>query len=88
MLFGPFPAWYVQSSYKEFRDPASRRRRRKGSLKSETVKYGRDSLWSRTRERLHWQGSAAYTKDIRPLAREGAPPKEDRNCQTIIYIWS
>jgi hypothetical protein len=33
-------------------DPASRRRRRKGSLKSETVKYGCESQGTRTRERL------------------------------------
>jgi hypothetical protein len=30
------------------REPASRRRRRKGSLKSETEKYGRESQGTRT----------------------------------------
>jgi hypothetical protein len=30
------------------RDPASRKRRRKGSLESETVKYGRESYGTRT----------------------------------------
>jgi hypothetical protein len=35
----------------------------KGSLKSETVKYCRESQGTRTRERLRWQGPAAYTKD-------------------------
>jgi hypothetical protein len=46
----------------------------KGSLKSETVKYGRESHGTRTRERLRWQEPAAYTKDkTRPLVREGAP---------------
>jgi hypothetical protein len=35
----------------------------KGSLKSETVKYGRESQGTWTRERLRWQGPAAYTKD-------------------------
>jgi hypothetical protein len=33
----------------------------KGSLKSETVKYGRESQGTRTRERLRWQEPAAYT---------------------------
>jgi hypothetical protein len=37
-----------------------------GSLKSETVKYGRESQGTRTEERLRWQGPAAYTKD-RPV---------------------
>jgi hypothetical protein len=33
-----------------YRSPASRRRQRKGSLESETVKYGRESHGTRTRE--------------------------------------
>jgi hypothetical protein len=60
----------------------------KGSLKSETVKYGRESQGTRARERLRWQGPAAYIKDTRPLVREGAPQKQDRNCQIVIDIWS
>jgi hypothetical protein len=61
----------------------------KGSLKSETVKYGRESQGTRIRERLRWQGPAAYTKDsTRPIVREGALQKQDRNCQTVINIWS
>jgi hypothetical protein len=55
------------------RDTASRRRRRKGSLKSETVKYGRESQGTRTQERLRWQGPAAYTKDRPALSSERAP---------------
>jgi hypothetical protein len=47
----------------------------KGSLKSETVKYGRDSQGIRTRERLSWQGPAACTKDRPVLSSERAPPK-------------
>jgi hypothetical protein len=35
----------------------------KGSLKTETVKYGGEIQGTRTRERLRWQGPAAYTKD-------------------------
>jgi hypothetical protein len=34
-----------------------------GSLKSETVKYKRESQGTRPGERLHWQEPAAYTKD-------------------------
>jgi hypothetical protein len=47
-----------------------------GSLKSETVKYGHESQGTQTRERLHWRGPAAYTKD-RPSSRpsERAPQK-------------
>jgi hypothetical protein len=60
-----------------------------GSLKTETVKYGREMQGTRTRERLRWRGPAAYTTDTtRPLVREGAPQKHDSNCQTILNIWS
>jgi hypothetical protein len=46
----------------------------KGSPRSETVKYDRESQGTRTQERLRWQGPAAYTKrQTRPLVREGAP---------------
>jgi hypothetical protein len=38
----------------------------KGSLKSETVKYGHESKGTRTREKLCWRGPVAYTKD-RPV---------------------
>jgi hypothetical protein len=54
----------------------------KGSLKSETVKYGRESQGTRTRERLRWQGPLACKKrQTRPLVREGAPQKQNRNVQ-------
>jgi hypothetical protein len=43
----------------------------KRSFKSETVKYG----WTRTQERLRWQGPAAYTKDRPVLSLERAPHK-------------
>jgi hypothetical protein len=45
----------------------------KGSLKSETVKYGRTSQGTRTRERLRWQEPAAHTKDRSVLSSERAP---------------
>jgi hypothetical protein len=60
----------------------------KGSLKSETVKYGRESQGTQTRERLRSQEPAAYTKEKPVLSSERAPHKEDRNCQTVINIWS
>jgi hypothetical protein len=58
----------------------------KGSLKSETVKYGRETQGTRIRERLRWQGPAVYTNETRPLVREGAPQKQDRDCETVIKI--
>jgi hypothetical protein len=45
----------------------------KGSLRTETVKYGRKSQGTRTRERPCWQGPAAYTKDRPVLSSERAP---------------
>jgi hypothetical protein len=47
----------------------------KGSLKSETVKYDSKSHGTRTRERLHWQGPAAYTKDRHVFPSQRAPHK-------------
>jgi hypothetical protein len=47
----------------------------KESLKSETVKYGRESQRTRTQERLRWQGPAPYTKDRPVLSSERAPHK-------------
>jgi hypothetical protein len=61
----------------------------KGSLKSETVEYGLKSQGTQTRERLRWQGPAAHKKrQTHPLIREGAPQEQDRNCHTVINIWS
>jgi hypothetical protein len=45
----------------------------KGSLKSETSKYGRESEGTRTREGLRWQGQAAYAKYRPVLSSEKAP---------------
>jgi hypothetical protein len=59
-----------------------------GSLKSETVKYGRESQGTRTRETALAMASSIYKRQTRPLVREGAPQKQDRNCQTVINIWS
>jgi hypothetical protein len=45
----------------------------KGSLKSETVKYGRESQGTRTQEKLRWQGPATIVKDRPVLSSERAP---------------
>jgi hypothetical protein len=47
----------------------------KGSLKSKIVKYGRESQGTRTRERLRWQGPAAYKRDRPVLSSERVPHK-------------
>jgi hypothetical protein len=60
------------------RDPASRKRRRKGSLKSETVIYGCESQGIRIQERLCWQGPVVYTKDRPALSVERAHPQKTR----------
>jgi hypothetical protein len=61
----------------------------KGSLKSETVKYGRKSQGTRTRKKtVLARASSIYKRQTRPLVREGTPQKQDRNCQIVIYIWS
>jgi hypothetical protein len=60
----------------------------KGSLKSEceTVKYGHKSQGTRTRGLA--RASSIYKTQIRPLVREGAPHKQDLNCQRVINICS
>jgi hypothetical protein len=61
----------------------------KGSLKSETVKYGHEFRGTRTRERRTTlsRASSIYKRQTRPLVREGATEKQDRNCQRAINIW-
>jgi hypothetical protein len=46
-----------------------------GSLKTETVKYGREIQGTRTRERLCWRGPAAHTKDRPILSSDRVPHK-------------
>jgi hypothetical protein len=64
-----------------------------GSLKSETVKYGREYQGTRRKTALA-RASGTYKRQTRPLVREGAPRNEERNCQTYsvfrteIKIWS
>jgi hypothetical protein len=52
------------------------------TLKSEAI---RDSDQSKT---ALARASSIYTGQTRPLVRESAPQKQDRNCQTVINIWS
>jgi hypothetical protein len=61
----------------------------KGSLRCETVKYGREIQGTRSKERLRWQGPAAYIK-VRPvLSSERAPHKKKTVTVTqVIKIWS
>jgi hypothetical protein len=47
----------------------------KGSLKSETVKYCRESQGTQTRERLRWQGPTAYREHRPVLTSEREPHK-------------
>jgi hypothetical protein len=54
----------------------------KGSLKSETVKYGHESQGTRTPKRLHWQGPVACGKD-RPIlfSERACHKKQNHNVQ-------
>jgi hypothetical protein len=67
------------------RDPASRRRRRNGKSEIWDCK-----IWSRVprdsdpRKTALARASSIYKRQGRPLVREGAPQKQDRNCQTVI----
>jgi hypothetical protein len=61
----------------------------KGSLKSETVKYGLKTQGTRTRETLRWQGPEAHTKDKPDLSSERAPHKNKTvTVIQVINIWS
>jgi hypothetical protein len=53
------------------------------SLKSETVKYGRESQGTRTRERLRWQGPVACKKDRPVLSSERVPHKKKNKTVTL-----
>jgi hypothetical protein len=44
----------------------------KGSLKSETVKYGHEYQETLPQEKLRWRGPTAYTKDRRVISSERA----------------
>jgi hypothetical protein len=60
---------------------ASHRRRQRGSLESDTVKYSRKSHGTRTREWLRWRGPAAIVNDRLILSSERMLHKDyDRRC--------
>jgi hypothetical protein len=71
------------------RDLASRKKRRKGMSRIRDSK-----IWSRVprdtnpRKTALARASSIYKRQTRPLVREGAPQKQDRNCQAVINIWS
>jgi hypothetical protein len=50
----------------------------KGSLKSETVKYGLESQGTQTRERLRWQGPVAFKKKTDPSSRQRGRPTDNK----------
>jgi hypothetical protein len=60
----------------------------KGSLESETVRYGSESHGSRTRERLRWRQPAATVNDRPVLSSERVRHQQTRNYLTVIKIWS
>jgi hypothetical protein len=65
----------------------------KGSLESETVKYGHESHGTRTREWLRWRGPAANLKDRPVLSSERAPHinklqlSDSNKNQVVSSIW-
>jgi hypothetical protein len=49
---------------------------------------GRLLLDSDLRKTALARASRMYNRQTRPLVREGAPHLQDRNCETVINIWS
>jgi hypothetical protein len=73
------------------RDPASRSRRRKGKSQIWDSKIrSRIPRDSDPRKTALARANSIYKRQTRLLVREGAPQKQDRNCQIVIYtyIWS
>jgi hypothetical protein len=81
-----FRAWSVRSL--PHHDPVSRRRQWKGKSQIWDSK-----IWSWVTRDLNQtktalaRASSIYKRQNRPLIREGAPPKQDHDCQTVINIW-
>jgi hypothetical protein len=70
------------------RDPASRRRWRKGKSQiCDSTIWSRVSRDSDPRKTALATASSIYKRQTRPLVREGAPQKQDRNYQTVINVW-
>jgi hypothetical protein len=71
------------------REPASRRRRRKGKSQiSDSKIWPRVPRDSDQRKTALAKTSSIYKRQTHPLVREGAPQKEDGNCQRVICSWS
>jgi hypothetical protein len=71
------------------RDPASRRRRRKGKSRIWDSKMWPRVLWDSDQKMTALARTSRNCKrQTRSLVREGAPNQQTRNCQTIIKIWS
>jgi hypothetical protein len=78
--------WYPCGGAFEYlhRDPASRRRRRKGKSQIWDSKiWSRDSNDSDSRKTTLVKASSICKRHTRPLVREGAPEKQDHNCQNV-----
>jgi hypothetical protein len=60
----------------------------KGSLKSETGNTVASPKRLGPEKDCAGKASRTYKRQTRPLVREGAPRKQERNCQTEINIWS
>jgi hypothetical protein len=66
------------------RDPASRRRRRKGKSQIWDSKIPRDSDPKKDCAGKGQQHTCVYKRQTRPLDREGDPRNQERNCQESI----
>jgi hypothetical protein len=60
----------------------------KGSLKYETVKYGRKSHGTWAQEWLCWQGQQQLETTDQSSRQRERPTQRTRNCLTAIKIWS
>jgi hypothetical protein len=71
------------------RDPASRRRRRKGKSRIWDNKIGPRILRVSDPKMTALARASSNCKRLTfPIVREGVPNQQTRNCQTIIKIWS
>jgi hypothetical protein len=71
-----------------YRDPASRRRRKGKSKIWDSKIWQRVQRDSDPRKTRLARTSSIYRRQTRPLVRESAPQKQDRNCQRLINILS
>jgi hypothetical protein len=98
MLEAVFSVWSVPSLYNEdqlllsFRTSIVTLRvvegDEKGSLKSETVNMVTSPKGLGPEKDCAGKGQQHIKRKTRLLVREGAPQKQNRNCQIVIYIWS